>query len=360
MKLQAIYAALLAGGISVASICHAQSSYQFVDLGNGTAAGINDRGQIVGSSSLGATLWQSGATVALSLGADGYATAINNAGQIVGATVAHGVPEAALWFGNTLASLNGTGSGITYANCINGSGQIGGGDGVATLWNGKDPTDLGMSNGYSVAANGINNSGMIVGNATVYTDGATVATSWESRNGGATVLQGLGGNYSDAYAVNNSGIVVGTANTAASGNTFMAMEWSGGKATTLASLGGSKSYAFAINDAREIVGSSTDAAGTPYATLWNGKSVVNLNSLLNPALAQEGWVLTVATGINSEGWIVGNAVNAKLGESDAFLLKTVDPVPEAGSPAMLAAGLCLIGAAAWLRRRAAASSAMPS
>ncbi|MBV8635442.1 MAG: PEP-CTERM sorting domain-containing protein [Burkholderiaceae bacterium] len=341
MKRKILANALLAAAIGIPGISHAQTTYQYIDLGNGAAAGINDLGQVVGQSSLGATLWNDADPVALTFGTGGYATAINNAGQIVGATVAHGIPEAALWQGSTLASLNGTGGGLTYANGINGAGEIvGGADNMAAVWNSRLPTDLGMSGGYSIAANGINSSGEVVGSA-VSSSGATVAAVW--KNADPIALDSLGGNYSDAYAVNNAGIVVGTANTAASSTTYIATEWNGTSVTALGSLGGTKSYAYAINNAGVIVGASTDAAGNFYATLWNGKNAVNLNSMLDPAIAKEGWVLTLATGVNNKGWIIGDAINAKLGEADAFVLEVVDPVPEPGTWAMLLAGLCLFG-----------------
>lgn len=356
MKLQVLHAAALVFGLCAGGAGQAQPAYQYTDLGSGTAAGINDLGQVVGASNLGATLWSGTTAIGLTFGAGGYASAINDAGQIVGATVAHGIPEAALWNGATLASLNGPGNGFTYANGINGSGDVVGGDGVAVLWDGKTPTDLAISNGTTVAANGINNAGEIVGSSTIYVNGATVATAWQGAD--PTVLQSLGGSYSEAYAVNSAGMIVGAANTAANSSTYIATVWNGANVTALASLGGTKSYAFAVNNAGLIVGSSTDAAGNPYATLWDGKSVVNLNTVLNPAVTQAGWVLTLATGINNEGWIVGDAVNARLGESDAFVLRAIDPVPEPETWGMLSAGLILFGIVGrfkpvWFNERAA-------
>jgi probable HAF family extracellular repeat protein len=347
MKHTSIKFALIAAGMFAAALGHAQAAYQFSDLGNGYATGINDHGQIVGSSSLGATLWTGSDPVALSLGTGGYASAINNAGQIVGATVFHGVPLAALWNGPLLTNLDPIGGGITYANGINGTGQVVGAcDAGAMTWNGGTPTNLNINNGFSYVANGISNGGTIVGNAYSYDSGNTIATAWSGSK--VTVLPSLGGSYSDAYAVNNAGVIVGSSTNTA--GTMLAVEWRGANATALGSLGGITSSAYAINGAGQVVGSSTNAAGANLATLWKGTTAINLNNLLNPAVVQEGWVLTAATGINNEGWIVGDAVNAKTGASDAFLL-AVSPVPEAGGYVMMLVGLCMIGGLMLFRRR---------
>ena len=94
-------------------------------------------------------------------------------------------------------------------------------------------------------------------------------------------------------------------------------------------------------------------AGARHATLWNGATVTDLNSFLDASTVSAGWVLYEATGINDNGWIVGNASNSLLGiQSHAFLLT---PVPEAETWAMMLTGLGLVG---WttLRRR---STALP-
>ncbi len=343
MKPQTLHLALLAAGMFTAAGSQAQSAYQFIDLGNGTAAGINDKGQIVGASNLGATLWNGADPIALNFGSGGYATAINNAGQIVGATVAHGLPTAVVWNGMTLTSLgaSGYGDGITYATCINNIGQVAGGASFGAMsWKGTTPTGLAVNNGFSNVASGINDRGEVVGDAGIYATGDTVATAWNGTT--ATVLPSLGGNNSYAYAVNNAGEIVGSANIAPNSQTYRATVWQGNTVTILDSLGGSKSFAYAVNNTGEVVGYATNASGANLATLWDGTKAINLNTLLDPNVTQAGWVLTVATGINDQGWIVGDAINARLGEQDAFLLR-VSAVPEAEGYLMLLVGLGLIG-----------------
>ncbi len=98
-----------------------------------------------------------------------------------------------------------------------------------------------------------------------------------------------------------------------------------------------KAFANAVNNSGQIVGSSA-LNSNDNATIWqgsgpNGESVaVNLNSFLTPSETQAGWVLTSATGISNEGWIVGDAYNSKTGADDAFLLK--------GEPGAGAGELC--------------------
>ena len=90
------------------------------------------------------------------------------------------------------------------------------------------------------------------------------------------------------------------------------------------------------------------ADGSQHATFWDGTTLIDLNSFLDPALTSAGWVLKEAAGINDHGAIVGTAVNNLLGITDghAFLLS---PVPEPETYAMLLAGLGLMGA--MVRRR---------
>ena len=162
-----------------------------------------------------------------------------------------------------------------------------------------------------------------------------------------TDLGTLGGTNSAARAINDAGQVAGwsyTANNAA----YHATVWNGATATDLgAPLGGTSSVATAINTAGQVVGYAFFAKNAQHAAVWNGTTATDLNSFLDASTVSAGWVLTEATGINDNGWIVGNASNASLGiTSHAFLLT---PVPEAETYAMMLAGLGMIGAI--VRRR---------
>lgn len=350
MKPSHLHIALLLAGICAAGTGQAQTgSYQFINLGGGSAAGINDLGQVVGQTSLGATLWNGTTATVLAGGPGSYASAINNAGLIVGGSNSYnsgpvyGSGKPVEWTGTAQAPLQVGLGGNGWAYGINQSGQVvGNANGNAATWSSDNiPTGLPVSVlAYRISGTGINNAGQAAG----YVDSGSsyYAVSWSGANGSkGTLLPSLGGSFSQADAINNKGAIVGqSTNTAGA---LYATEWNGGSATELQSLGGQRSYAYGINDAGVIVGSSTNTAGQVFATLWNGTSAVNLNNYLTPAEKQAGWVLTEATGINQNGWIIGDAVNTRSGSSDAFELR-VSPVPEASTWAMLLAGLALIGA----------------
>ena len=53
----------------------------------------------------------------------------------------------------------------------------------------------------------------------------------------------------------------------------------------------------------------------------------------------EGWFLSLASGINDNGWIVGNAINRFTGDQHAFLLT---PIPEPGILTLLFTGMGLL------------------
>ena len=117
-----------------------------------------------------------------------------------------------------------------------------------------------------------------------------------------------------------------------------------------------ESNANAINNVGQVVGYSQTINGISIATLWNGNNVIDLNSFLTASTKSAGWVLTDATGINDNGWIVGDAVNAQLGETHAFEL-SISPVPEPETYGMMLAGLGLFGFIAYRRKND--SSGMP-
>ena len=117
--------------------------------------------------------------------------------------------------------------------------------------------------------------------------------------------------------------------------------WNGITPTDLGTLGGSSSLATGINDSGQVVGYSYISGDSAYhATIWNGITPTDLNSFLSVSEVNAGWVLIAATGINDNGWVVGNAYNTITGVNHAFLLTSI---PEPETYAMFMAGLGLMG-----------------
>lgn len=357
MKSSLLRSALLTAGLCLTGISHAQtnSNYQFTDLYMGMAYGINDSGIVVGSSYQGAMIWNNGNATLIPNTYHGTASAINNSGEIVGTMMLPGnTPTATVWQAtptgaNFVANLPAAGTVSAFASGVNNAGVVVGGFQGATVWHGSTATllnDPGTT--INSQANGINASGVIVGTAGSSPDKSYITDALEWTGSTATVLPGLGLG-SSANAINNAGVVVGASNINPNNFDSTAVEWKGGKVITLNSLGGAQSQANAINNQGQVVGFSTNAAGTSFATLWNGATAINLNNYLPSSVTQAGWVLQSATGINNQGWITGDMLNTNTYENDAFLLK-VAPVPEPATWAMLLIGLGMVVTMAKRRR----------
>lgn len=243
------------------------------------AYGVNDAGQVVGTSLAGsgysgAFLWQNGAMQNLgSLGGNGPsgALAINNAGRVVGFST-NSTPQthAFLWNGG-MTDLGALSDGASYAYAISDTGMVAGWGKVgaypnitehAFRWNGS-MQDLGTGGWAQSSARGINDNGDVVGRLINEGNG----TDWHaalSQNGGG--FQDLGGTLSTAYDINNAGLMVGE---------------SGG-----------------------------------HAILWENGQLKDLNSQIP---ANSGWVLQNARAINHRGQIVGKGTFN--GQTHSYLLK---------------------------------------
>src|SRR6266550_3900055 len=189
--------------------------------GFSSATGINNAGDVVGSSGGHPVLWHSDGSL-VDLGTlpgsvGGGATAINDRGQVVGSS---NFPDfvtvhAFLWQAGTMIDLGTLGGDSSIALAINNAGQVVGtstlpgpfAPGHAFLWQqGAGMTDLGTLPGGSISgAAGISASGRIVGRGTTAT--GQEAFFWQA--GTFTGLGTLGGPFSSAIGVNASGQVVG-------------------------------------------------------------------------------------------------------------------------------------------------------
>jgi probable HAF family extracellular repeat protein len=353
--------------LTAAGQAAAATTYRSVELGQAdqitSALALNNHGQVVGSTYVDsgvygyeyhATLWDKTRTVDLegrNTLASSRASSINDAGQIAGGSYHTGGGNFTVrWDGaRTSYVAGGVGSaGINNAGTVAGESNYRGGE--AIVWRNGEATRTAL-NGLSVkghnAAVAINDVGQVVGTSSTSSDwsGPYHATRWDGLV--ATDLGSFGAeNNSAASDINNAGQVVGKAQ-------GRAVIWNGHTIRDLGTLGRGDYSANAINEAGLVVGRFNTGVAGPFdsyqAILWNGSAMVDLNSLLDPALTQAGWVLSDATGINDRGDIVGNMVNRYTFLYHGVLLSAV---PEADTYAMLLAGLGMLGFMA-RRRRAA-------
>lgn len=327
-------------------------SFQITDLGVGSAFGINDNGQVVGSFGgvSGPVIWsRSGGVVPLttSTGLNQFdiagASAINNAGQISGTVRSSNFFQSAgaFWANpNSLVILPNTRQ-DNNTSAINNSGLIVGTGSTSrysspTSWQNGVGSDLPLLGYYPPTgpqgdANDVNDIGVIVGSSSNPDSVDRHAVYWE--NGTVHDLGMLPGDqYSKAYAVNNKGEIVGVSGGASGTQTFL---WSAlGGMTSIGNLHGLETLPTAMNDSSWVVGNAfTGSNTTPF--LWRpGEAITDLNSfayLANSSFSS----LTYATDINSLGEVVGYGLG-KDGLQHAFL---ISPVPEVHTWLFLLAGV---------------------
>ena len=208
----AIIASLLQNG-KMRDLATLRRHYPF---GGEPVAGINERGEIAGSSrsttgGIHAVLWRKGKLIDLGTlgGRDSFASAVNARSQVIGDS--------------------GTGTGST-----------GTGEGHAYIWENGKMTDLGT------LGLGTNILGQVVG---------VSAYSQATR----------------ASAINEGGDVVGWSTTGTSQT--HAFLWQNGRMIDLGTLKGDvESGAVALNDHGQIVGWSRAASGEPHPVLWSLRS----------------------------------------------------------------------------------------
>ena len=219
------------------------------DLGSlggayGSASGINESGQVVGGSDLAtgssrAFLWDNGTITDLGVLGDNvrsFAYGINDLGQVVGTSGR----RAFLWESGAMTDIGDLGGGIAEAADVNESGQVigwsnpSGRNYHAFLWENGQMLDLGTLGGESSFAYGVNDSGQVVGDAQT-SDARFMPFLWD-----ASIMHALGVvegySYLASYAadISSQGQIVG----AARKTNFeeLAVIWNDGFATDLNTL----------------------------------------------------------------------------------------------------------------------------
>jgi len=351
-----LFSASVATGLAGSAAAQASTqTYSITDLGtlgyNTTVAyGINASGQIAGRSYLQQTvpttgcpprhkcfahvyhafLWSNGTMTDLGTlgGTFSEARAIDGTGDVVGTSTLSGTSfaptHAFLDHNGHMTDLGTLGGSCSFAYGINEVGEVVGQacstNQVAFLYSGGKMTNLGTLGGTTSSASGINNSHQVVGSSETSTTFSSTLHAFLWSNGTMTDLGTLGGSSSAAYAINNNGQVVGYASPPNS--SVHAFLYSGGKMTDLGVLFDS-SVAEAINNFGVVVGTAdvllSNGTTANHAFIYSGGKLQDLNNLIPPG---SGWVLTEATGINDNGQIVCNAINAN-GYTHAFLLNQI-------------------------------------
>ena len=186
----------------------------------------------------------------------------------------------------------------------------------AALQVGRGTTDLGTLGGPSSMGMALNESNWVVGDSMLADSRTTRAFVW--RNGSMMDLGTLGGNGSRALDIDGL-TVVGFADTSAARPhaTRWVLNANGSIAskTDLGTLPGAQSSAAYAVSGTSIVGTSDDRA-----VLWTDGAIIDLNSFVDPNIY---WHLTKATGIDSEGRIIG--VGRHKGLTRAFVLTPKNP-----------------------------------
>lgn len=201
---------------------------------------------------------------------------INDRGEVVGtSTTAPGSSFrlAFIWRDGVLIGLAGFG-GITLAEGVNAAGQVvgrafAGSFGHAVLWEGEAMTDLGVLPGdVTATAIVINDLGWVAGQSySSVWDDTPAPFLWR-----AGVMQPLDPGYQTSFnkqfvaAMNSLGLVVGRE--VVLNRIDHAKVWENGVVSDLPTLGGESGSAVAINNRGTVVGRAQDASGAFHAVVW--------------------------------------------------------------------------------------------
>jgi probable HAF family extracellular repeat protein len=322
-----IFASVLTVAASAAATASHPRSYSITDLGTlggsfSAASAINNRGQIVGSSSLSvdtvfhAFLYSHGRMTDLFPGsANSDASDINNRGQIVGT-----LGSQAFLYSRGQVIQFGLGGANSAAFGINDKGDVVGYasppgadlDLHAFLYRHGQTIDLtptlpgGEFGSFSIATD-VNDRGAVVGYISPF---EIFQQPFLWRKGTLTDLPLVlpGDDIAVPFRINNSGEVVGFSLSFSDFEDHAVLLSHG----QLISLG--PGVATSLNDRGQVVGNSV-VSGTQAAFLYQKGTRIELNSLLP---AGSGWILSFASDINDRGQIVGSGIHN--GAFHAFLL----------------------------------------
>jgi probable HAF family extracellular repeat protein len=302
-------ALLAAATLTVGAAPRQWTVTQLPDLGpyGGSARGINNRGEVAGTSLVSETqphaaFWdRDGAVTDLMPGnpTSGVANAINDHGVVVG----HAGSLITTWKDGVATSLGIVGEpfDINRSGAVVGyfypSGQIAMGPQRGFYYKDGVVHDIGSLGNNLVWAGGLNDKGVVVGGATLPSSSDIRGIIWDPVTG-LKQLGTLGGRNSGATDVTNRGVILGTADDADGINHMVTWDLNGG----LLHDYGPRLAGHAINDRGAIVGNQLDT-GRPFL-LDDGVYTWLLDL---PAMKAQGWVSFAALDINDHGGIVGIA-----------------------------------------------------
>ena len=309
---------MVAGGARFAA---AQPKYTVHDLGTlgstfNRAFGINNAGQVVGLS--GDRAFRTAPNSAINAATDDVGTLFSG-----GSTVALGIND----LGQVVGSSSTSSSSMTHAfrtapnSAINPAT-----DDIGAL-------TAGPLLGSFIQAFGINHSGQVTGVS--FTHAFRTAANGAINAATDDLGAFSGGCCSTATGINASGQVIGFSSVGVSGNTHAFRTAPNGAINTftddLGTLGGTFSTAQGINSSGQVVGWSDLASPfePPHAFLYSGGVLYDLNNLIP---LNSGLILTAAYGINDLGQIVGEAIPSGSSGSHVFRL---DPPPTSVVSVML-------------------------
>jgi probable HAF family extracellular repeat protein len=326
---------------------HAAPLYKaaFLPIDDFSPVAINNAGQIAGSVFLAdgssrVVLYSGGALQDLGLpeGAFSYASAINDAGAITGRTTVNDEAHAFLYQNGALVDIGAN----TSAWGINAHGDVVGAryteEGTfGFVYSGGTFTQLpNLGTGRLGVAVDINNGGDIAGfSYTNYDESPPPLHPYLYRDGALLDLGPLGDSIDTAaVAINNAGHIAGEGKIGNDDHVFL---YADGVIRDLGFFGGSNLGVVGFNDRGTLIGNASTGAGGMLAFTNIGDVLIDLNTLLDPAL---GWQVSFVYANNDLGQIVGYGCQGDI--CGLVQLDLIDAVPEPGAMLLLAAGLLIM------------------